>query len=289
MTIDAPNDLAEVHRAVLDHIEELGLAHFPSNLGLGSDKWPAFALWTDDENWKEFLAIAPRVGAKVVYTNLDQLSEDDLLDEQDEGAEAEAEALAAHLGQPFRLSVAYVSGIVVHLWMCETSWWRALLDEQAKSDELDDDAIGKLVEPLIARMAEEGWARRIAEDRRFYGAKRTSEQREAGYLILRDLLGAEAHLLDAPDSRALWPFRRACAKLMNMAGMEVDSVRAEVSDRALGEVPEMVAQIVAEHPDTPGCGYRLREQRARRLVADRYGMNIAAVTAEVARGLAMNA
>ena len=125
------DDLGATRQGVLTFAEELGLVHFPSNLEVCDGKWPVFALWTDDDQWQDFLALAPKAGATVVYTHLNVLSPDDLPCEWEEGTQAQAASLADHVGEPFRLTVAYVVGVVVHLWICEALWWPSFDDALA--------------------------------------------------------------------------------------------------------------------------------------------------------------
>lgn len=136
------DDLRATQRGVLTFAEELGLVHFPGNLEVCDGKWPVFALWTDDDQWQDFLALAPKAGATVVYTHLDVLSSDDLPREW-EAAQAQTASLVDHLNEPFRLTVAYVVGVVVHLWMCEAPWWPSLGDTPV--DLVDDLSQAELV------------------------------------------------------------------------------------------------------------------------------------------------
>lgn len=283
--MDNHDDLEAIHQAVLEHIQGLGLVHFPSNLGLGDDKWPVFALWTADDDWRDFLALAPKAGAHVVYTNLDVLTKDDLPDEEEENVQAKTKslALADHLGEPFRLSVAYVVGVVVHLWMREAVWWQAIEEERAESVELDRIEIDKQYKALFARAAEEGWARKIAEDPRVYCAKRPGAQLQACFTVIRELLGDKAGMMEPPRGPARQAYHRGLNDLLAMVQAEVGAVRVEVEDRALSEIDEMVTQLVAENPNWHVWGFRLRQQKAKRLVTDRYGCDIPAVTAEVAK------
>lgn len=266
--------LEELHEAVLHQIKELGLIHYPSSLGLGDSSAALLAFWTEDDNWKTFIALASAVGATVVYTGLSVLSAEDIADEeQDDGTLPES--LSGQLGEPVRLTVAYAVGPIVHLWIREASWWQEIDDEQTV---LDGEA-GKHNEAILARAAEEGWAHKVAEDPRYYSAHRSGDRIDATDTILREILGMEArdtHWLGSDLSRVAIQLHFRALEL-------VEAVRARVEDRALAEVPEMVSQLSAENADWYAWAYRMRRQKAKRLVTNRYGMNIPAVTDEVAR------
>lgn len=262
--------LNELHEAVLNQIKELGLVHYPSSLGLGDNSAALLAFWTEDDNWRMFIALASEVGATVVYTGLSVLSAEDIADEENADGTL-PESLSSHLGEPVRLSVAYAVGPIVHLWIREASWWQEIDDEQTGLDEEAD----KQNEAILARAAEAGWARKIAEDPRYYSPTREGPRIDAAYEIVGELLGAEAG-----EARDVGP---VAWRLHEQAEELVEDVRAQVEERALAEVPEMVSQLTAKNPDWYGWAYRVRRPKAKRLVTDRYGMNIAGVTDEVAR------
>lgn len=263
------HSLNELHEAVLNQIKELGLVHYPSSLGLGDSSAALLAFWTEDDDWRRFIALASEVGATVVYTGLSVLSAEDIADEEEADGTL-PESLSIHLGDPVRLTVAYAVGPIVHLWTREASWRQEIDDEQSV---LDGEA-SKQNEAILARAAEADWARKIAEDPRYYSATRAGPRIDAAYEIVGELLGTEA--LEARDMDTVaWRLQAQAEEL-------IEDVRAHIEEKALAEVPEMVSQLAAKNPDWYSWAYRVRRTKAKRLVTDRYGMNIAGVTDEVA-------
>jgi len=261
--------LGNVYEAVLARISELGLTHYPSSLGLGERNAAAvLAFWTKNDDWQQFVKLASAVGAPVVYADLAVLSEADMPREEDDTAEAEL--LSAHIGEPFRLTVAYAAGPVVHLWIREAAWWLTLGDEL---DELDEEE-SRRDAAILARSVEEGWAQKIAEDPRYYSAKRVGSQLQAVNAIVEELLGESGQGLGA---------HRFGYRLHDQAAGLVEDARARVEERALAAVPLMVSQLTAANADWYGSTYGIRRSRAKRLVECEWGMPFPGVVDEVAR------
>lgn len=114
---DDRDELGAIHRAVLALIEGLRFAHYASPLDVSKNGRPVFVWGPGDGDWGDFLALAAKAGATIVYTHVDELAEADLPDEEDAVLGAARELLVERPGEPFRLSVAFVVGMVVHFWM----------------------------------------------------------------------------------------------------------------------------------------------------------------------------
>lgn len=268
--MDALADLDSVYDEVVEHIRSLGLVEYPRPVS-GRSEAPR-AGWGPDPEWRAFLDLAPLVGAGVVYVVFFRLEEGDL-PEIDEGEQPDPR-LASHLGQIFLITLDYVGGGVIHSIVLEASWYTEAQDESGLIAGPDQN---EQVHALVDRATSEGWVQRIAEDPRFYGVKKLSDRSSAVILILGELgvVVDRAGGWDAEHRLARW--------LSDMASSQVDQVRAAVEDRALSEVPELVTQLVSENPDWFSWRVALREQKGKRLVAERYGWAIPVVVAEVAR------
>lgn len=273
--MNSSKGLTELHAEVVRQINDLGLSHFPSALTLGSRTSSSIlAFWPEDDDWREFLAMAGKAGCSVVYTSLDELTASEVTDAEDDVGES-ARSLSDHIGDPVRLTVAYAIGPVVHLWNREAPWRRAVDNEVARLE----DEMGDHSDAILARAAKGDWSRKIAEDPRYYGASRAGEQIDAADTILRELAGIDAHHGHIVGSRLY----SVAFELNEQALRLVEEVRARIEDLALAEVPEIISYLTSENPSWYEWTFRSRRPKAKRYVTDRYGMHIPGVVDEVAR------
>lgn len=274
---DHSDDLEGLHFAVMERIAALGLLHFPSVPMLDSGQRSAIvALWPDDD-WQAFVDLGAKAHATLIYTELATLTAE-TVSAIEEQLGAPARQLRSHLGESYRLMVAFVIGPVVHLAEWEAPWWEDLFHARrhlAEGASQNNTAV-------LSRASEADWARKIAEDPRFYGA---DELRYfgGGYHAAEVIVGelaasAGLSIINKPGE--------ACAVTSILASQArdlVDEVLEKIENRALNDVADLVADLAEENPDWHHWAFRTRRQKAKRLIESRYGVHLPAVADEVAR------
>lgn len=264
-------ELETTYEEIADHLNTLGLALYPGYLRSGkeSDR----LVWSGDD-WRAFVNLAPQVGAPVLYVEQMILEEGGLPDEDDDPSGAARESLESHLGETYILVLAYVGHGVVHRMSLRTQWWNDAQDDSGAIVGVDAN---KEYERLISLAREGSWVLTIAYDPRFYGSKRRADWAVATTDILKEL-GVTV------DPRAPWgPEFRISRWLCDLAGSMIDDVRAVITDRALDDIPNMATQLMTENPEWTSWRVGMREEKAKRLISEKYGWAIPVVVAEVAR------
>ena len=257
------NDLERFAKEIRKHVEGLGLVCFPE--AIDDDASSLVVRWPG-EDWKEFLAFAPKLGVGVVYVG-SRIFED--LGDEDYEVDADPEGLSEHDGEIDTVLVTYVAGGVLHSWRRVAQWRvEAMVREVTAFGDRDAKA-----EKLKERAEQEGWAHALAHDRRFYGAART-DQRAACTTVLAELAGVpetDSLLNDVPRA------------VIREANELLPEVREGLQDDGLSHKADLAAELVDTHPDWWTMRVALREKYARTLVKERYGMALPIVAEEVAR------
>jgi hypothetical protein len=260
------DELEEVAQEVRAHVEGLGLICFPETVE--PDGAPLVVDWPG-EDWRAFLAFAPKLGVSVVYVGT-SIYED--LGDEDDGLDSygtASEDVSEHDGAVDAVIVTYVAGGVLHVWRRLAPWRiEAFVREVNQFGDRDVKA-----EALRTRAQEEAWGEKLARDRRFYGAARV-DRRTACSAVLAELSGLSADdpLLD--DVR--WPvIREADARL--------PEVRETLEAEGLADKAALAAELATANPGWSTMRVALREKYARTLVKERFGMALPIVAEEVAR------
>jgi len=258
----AVDELERLAQEIQAHVESLGLVCFPE--AVETDGAALVVEWPGEE-WKDFLAFAPKLGVSVVYVGTSVF--EDLGDEDDEPGSDES--ISEHDGEVDAVIVTYVAGGILHVWRRLAPWRiEAFVREVNEFGDRDVRA-----EALRARADEEGWANTLTHDRRFYGAARV-DRRAACTAVLAELSGLSEDdpLLD--DVR--WP-------VIHEADARLPEVREELEAEGLAQQADLAAELAAAHPDWSTMRVALREKYARTLVKERFGMSLPIVAEEVAR------
>ena len=265
-------ELDSKYSEIVDHLEALGLTHYPGFLRSGDGC--TRVVWNDGDTWKLFIDLASRTGARVVYVHRAVVSARDELEEGEATSGDSVDSLAQHAGETFWIVLAYVAEGVVHRLDLEAQWWvgssenpTAATRPEAKAD----------IERLKQQAREHDWVRKIAYDRRYYGASRVAERNQAIVEVLVEFGVAR-------DTSGSWgPLSQFAHYLRPEVAEYLDQVKSEVEDQALSEVTDLVAQLMAANPEWLSWRVSTREQKAKRLIVERYGLSMPAVAAEVAR------
>lgn len=151
------DDLSPVWEEISLHLAERDLPLFPDIPNVART---AFALWPDTTptGWRAFLDLAVQLGVPIVYGRVerfgDRNGDDPLVVHASNVDQVSQRPTAA--GAIVWITLAYVSGGVVHTWDCGVEWLDDLVDEHSPeqsasvTDLFGQDVLDGLVEKMIA-------------------------------------------------------------------------------------------------------------------------------------------
>lgn len=269
-------------------METNNLVQYPQALEWGAGSGMRVE-WTD-ENWREFLLLAPVVGSSVVYIDETEFSVDDLSEEESEFAfhdspflDGDTVALISliareHDGETCAIRLAYVAGGVVHSWVAFAPWYEdalARIAETRQHHESRADDVVREIRELEDRSIQEDWATQVARDRRFYSAQALPSVRQK---IALEIVTEISGLPSSHDGleRVSWSIAAAARHLL-------PQVKRDLEEDAIERLSELAAKLVNEHPEWATLRVGVREKYAKAFVIEEIGLNLPLVAEEIAR------